>query len=125
MWITRRVVKLRFLAMEMPRVTRVGRLYRASGIVEGGAGVDTWSSVGTLPAGLVLDPATGIISGRPLRRGRYVLYIAVKDELGAARSMKISITVPPLRVPHSALARTAAATVPSDPELFPTASPSR
>jgi hypothetical protein len=31
------------------------------------------------------------ISAGPLRRGRYSLSLAVKDELGASRSMKISI----------------------------------
>jgi Putative Ig domain len=85
--------KLRFVAIQMPRRPRVGRLYRATSMVEGGVGTNTWSVVGKLPPGLALDPANGVVSGRPLRRGRYVLYLGVKDELGAARSMKISIVV--------------------------------
>jgi hypothetical protein len=55
--------------------------------------VRTWSSSGVLPAGLQLDPKTGVISGKPLRRGRYVLYLVTKDELGATRSLKISIVI--------------------------------
>jgi hypothetical protein len=85
--------KLRFVAVQMPRRARVGKLYRASCISEGGVGTDTWTAIGKLPMGLALDPTTGVISGRPLRRGRYVLYLGVKDELGASRSMKISIVV--------------------------------
>jgi hypothetical protein len=42
---------------------------------------------------LQLDPTTGVISGKPLRRGRYVLYLVTKDELGAARSLRISIVI--------------------------------
>jgi hypothetical protein len=88
--------KLRLAAVKMPRVGHVGRLYRASGVAQGGFGVHTWSvAQGTLPAGLQLDPDTGVIRGRPTRPGRYVLYLAVKDELGASRSMKISIVIRP------------------------------
>jgi Putative Ig domain len=85
--------KLRFVAVQMPRRARIGKVFRASCIAEGGIGTDTWSVIGKLPTGLALDPVTGVISGRPLRRGRYVFYLGVKDELGASRSMKISIVV--------------------------------
>ena len=85
--------RLRFVAVQLPRRARVGKFYRASCFAEGGVGTETWSAIGKLPLGLTLDPATGVINGRPLRRGRYVLYLGVKDELGAARSMKVSIVV--------------------------------
>jgi hypothetical protein len=85
--------KLR-LAVKMPRVARVARLYRAHGLAEGGYGKRTWSIArGVLPAGLQLDSTTGFISGRPTRRGRYLFYLAAKDELGASRSLKISIII--------------------------------
>ena len=42
-----------------------------------------------------LDSKTGSITGRPVRRGRYVFYLTAKDELGAARSMKVSILIRP------------------------------
>jgi large repetitive protein len=85
--------KLR-LAAKMPRVARVARLYRAHGVAEGGYGKRTWSIArGVLPAGLQLDSATGFITGRPARRGRYVFYLSARDELGASRSLKISIVI--------------------------------
>jgi hypothetical protein len=89
------VDKLR-LAAKLPRVARVARLYRAHGVVEGGYGKRTWSIArGLLPAGLQLDTKTGFITGRPARLGRYVFYLAAKDELGASRSLKVSIVIRP------------------------------
>jgi hypothetical protein len=87
--------KLR-LAVTMPRVARVARPYRAHGVAEGGYGKRTWSIArGVLPAGLQLDSKTGFITGRPARRGHFVFYLAAKDELGASRSLKISIVIRP------------------------------
>jgi hypothetical protein len=87
--------KLR-LAAKLPRVARVARLYRAHGVAEGGYGKRTWSIArGLLPAGLQLDTKTGFITGRPARRGRYVFYLTAKDELGASRSLKVSIVIRP------------------------------
>ena len=86
--------KLRLAAVKMPRVGRVARLYQAHGVAEGGYGKRIWSiALGELPAGLQLDPKTGLINGRPARRGRSILYLTAKDELGASRSMKISIVI--------------------------------
>lgn len=87
--------KLR-LAVKMPRVARVARLYRAHGVAQDGYGKRTWSIArGVLPAGLQLDSKTGFITGRPARRGHYVFYLTAKDELGASRSLKITIVVRP------------------------------
>jgi hypothetical protein len=87
--------KLRLTA-KTPRVARVARLYRAHGVAEGGYGKRAWSIArGVLPSGLQLDSTTGFITGRPARRGQYVFYLAAKDELGASRSLKISIVVRP------------------------------
>jgi hypothetical protein len=93
--ITLRVAdKLRLVNVSMPRVGHVGKLYRATGFAQGGLGARTWSVAGgKLPSGLRLDPKTGVISGRPVHRGRSVLYLMTKDELGAVRSRKISILV--------------------------------
>jgi putative Ig domain-containing protein len=86
--------KLRLVGIRMPRSGHVARLYRANGLAQGGVGARTWSvAPGKLPAGLQLDPKTGVISGRPLRRGRYAFYLVIKDELGASRSMKMSIVI--------------------------------
>ena len=86
--------KLRLTSVRMPHVGHVAKLYQARGVVEGGYGKRSWSVArGVLPAGLRLDSNSGLISGRPTRRGRYVFYLTVKDELGAARSMKITIVI--------------------------------
>ncbi len=87
--------KLRLTA-KLPRSARVAKLYRAHGVAEGGYGKRTWSIAGgVLPAGLQLDSKTGFITGRPARRGSYVFYLVAKDELGASRSLKISIVIRP------------------------------
>ncbi len=93
--ITLRVAdELRLAAVNMPRLGHLARLYRANGLAQGGFGTRTWSVVrGKLPTGLQLDAKTGVISGRPLRRGNYAFYLVVKDQLGASRSMKISIAI--------------------------------
>jgi hypothetical protein len=86
--------KLQLTRVAMPRVGHVGRVFRASGLAQGGFGTCTWGVAGgKLPAGLRLDAKTGVISGRPLRAGRYVFYLTAKDELGASRSRKISILI--------------------------------
>lgn len=86
--------KLRLTTIRKPLIGHIAKRYRAIGVAQGGVGARTWSiSGGALPAGLQLDPKTGVISGKPLRRGRYVLYLVTKDELGAARSLKISIVI--------------------------------
>ena len=86
--------KLRLAAVKMPRVAHVARLYQAHGVAEGGYGKRIWSITrGALPAGLHLNSSTGFITGKPSRRGRYAFYLMAKDELGAARSIRISIVV--------------------------------
>jgi large repetitive protein len=88
--------RLRLTAVKLPRVGHVGVLYRARGVAQGGFGARSWTIArGKLPAGLHLDPSKGVISGRPGRQGRYVTYLMTKDELGAARSMRISIVIRP------------------------------
>jgi hypothetical protein len=95
--ITLRVAeKLQLVAVRMPRLGHVGKPYRARAIVQGGFGANSWSiAKGTLPAGLKLDRSTGLISGKPARRGHYVFYLAAKDKLGASRSLKIGIAIRP------------------------------
>jgi hypothetical protein len=86
--------KLRLTTVRMPPAGHVGRPYRAIGFAQGGVGNLRWSVArGALPVGLRLDPSTGVISGRPARRGRTVLYLAVADDLGASRSTLISILI--------------------------------
>jgi large repetitive protein len=88
--------KLRLTSVRMPRVGHVAKPYQARGVAEGGYGKRSWSVArGVLPAGLQLDPKTGFITGRPVRRGRYVFYLTATDELRAFRSMRVSIVIRP------------------------------
>jgi len=86
--------RLQLTRVAMPRVGHIGKLFRGTGFAHGGIGARTWGIAGgKLPAGLRLDLKTGVISGRPTRAGRYVLYLTAKDELGATRSRKLSILI--------------------------------
>lgn len=46
-----------------------------------------------LPAGLTLDAATGLISGRPTVPGSYPLKLAVTDQLGLTQSVDVTVKV--------------------------------
>jgi hypothetical protein len=86
--------KLRLTSVKTPHVGHVAKLFQAHGVAEGGYGKRSWTVArGVLPAGLNLDSNTGLITGKPARRGRFVFYLTVKDELGAARSIKITIVI--------------------------------
>jgi hypothetical protein len=64
-----------------------GRPYRVALAARGGQGTYTWEIVGTLPEGLALDPATGVIAGtvaRPLDEP-VVLTLIVDDGVHRAR----------------------------------------
>lgn len=88
--------KLRLAAVKMPVVGHVGKFYRANAVAQGGVGARTWGITGgKLPAGLKLDRGSGVIAGKPAHRSRSMLYLTVKDELGALRSMKLTIIVRP------------------------------
>ena len=57
----------------------------------------TWSvSVGSLPAGLTLAPATGILSGTPTIVGTYSFTIMVTDNIGATATKPFTITINPV-----------------------------
>ena len=61
-------------------ITVPGRSYYQTVQASGGSGNFIWSvSSGTLPAGLVLDPATGIIRGRPKLKGNSSFTVTVQD----------------------------------------------
>jgi len=53
-----------------------------------------WSiTSGTLPAGLSLDPATGIITATPIQTGNSSFTVQVTDSNGASGSMALTITI--------------------------------
>ena len=60
----------------------------------GGRPAITWSLLGgALPTGLVLNPATGEISGTPAVAGAYPLKVQVADTLGLTATVDVPLTV--------------------------------
>jgi hypothetical protein len=59
----------------------------------GGRPGHTWSVEGALPAGLALDPATGVISGTPRAAGSYPLKVTVTDALGLKTTQDVTLKV--------------------------------
>ncbi len=84
----------------------VGAAYSTTYTVTGGTSPFTWSvSVGALPAGLTLAPATGVVSGTPTASGTTAFTMRVVDGAGqvATRGSSIDIAaVPTLTYPDTA-----------------------
>src|SRR5271157_2484323 len=60
----------------------------------GGTGVYTWSvASGSLPPGLTLDPAKGLISGTPTMLGNYKFTAKVTDAAGLSGTANLSIYI--------------------------------
>ena len=53
----------------------------------------TWSSIGTLPAGLTLNPTTGVLSGTPTTALTYLFYIVAEDADGYTGSAQYTLVV--------------------------------
>ncbi len=71
-----------------------GIIYQGTLGMTGGTAPFTWSlQSGTLPAGLLLDPVTGIISGIPKTPGTSMFSIQVSDATGATKVQSLSIDV--------------------------------
>jgi hypothetical protein len=62
----------------------------------GGRGPYTFSTEGTVPPGLTVDPATGAITGAGTTAGRYPFTVTVTDSTGAKASVEWNITILPL-----------------------------
>ena len=77
--------------------------YSAKLAVAGGIRPYTWSVTnGALPAGLSLNPATGVISGKPTAPGTAVFRVNVSDAetlpVSASQGLNITVTVAPLAI---------------------------
>ena len=59
----------------------------------GGTGVFTYTTLDTLPDGLLLDNSTGIISGKPTTPGSFALNFIATDSAGYALSAPLNITI--------------------------------
>jgi hypothetical protein len=85
--------RLALLKTPLP-AAKVRRTYRAVARVLGGVAPRNWKIMrGSLPAGLRLDSATGVLNGTPKRVGTSTVWLQVTDKLGAtsARSYVLSV----------------------------------
>ena len=72
----------------------VGVAYSTSLVASGGSTPYSWSvTAGSLPPGLGISAATGVISGTPTAKGTFPFTVQVKDSLGAIATAAISITI--------------------------------
>lgn len=86
----------------------VGRTYSASLAATGGVPPYSWSlASGTLPSGLLLNAATGVISGTPAinAQGSYTFSIRASDSAGLLSTVPLQMLVdpPPLTIGNSTL----------------------
>lgn len=85
---------------------RVGRSYRAGVAVLGGVAPRTWTILrGSLPAGIRLDKATGVLTGTPRRAATFRVWLQVTDALGATSTGACTLKVLPALVPQIGQAR--------------------
>ena len=69
-------------------------------VLQGAGGPNTaYALTGTLPAGLMWDAATRVISGRPTEAGTFPLTLTATDSNGASDTQSISLTVSPTTAP--------------------------
>lgn len=74
----------------------VGQSYSSTLVAGGGTAPYTFSSTGTLPPGVSLSPATGVLSGQPTTPGTYNFTVAVTDHstgTGAPFSKQLPYTL--------------------------------
>jgi hypothetical protein len=62
--------------------------------VAGATGATTWAvAAGALPAGILLDPGTGVLSGTPTVVGTFPFTVTATDSLGCKGSVAVSLVV--------------------------------
>ncbi len=71
---------------------QVGQLYNQPLTAQGGSGALAWTPTG-LPAGLTLNPTTGVISGTPGSVGDFSVTVQVRDSAGATASRTYTLNV--------------------------------
>jgi large repetitive protein len=75
----------------------VARTFKLELAASGGKSAYKWSVApgSALPAGVTLDPATGVISGRPTAPGTYPVKLTVTDSLGLTATVDVKLTFAP------------------------------
>ncbi|MFI2713245.1 putative Ig domain-containing protein [Micromonospora sp. NPDC018662] len=81
-----------------PPLAEVGAIYSDQFTVVGGTAPFSWSVTGTLPPGLTLNPATGLLSGRPTTAGAYPFTLRVTDAFGLSDTQQFRLIVQPASV---------------------------
>ncbi|MBL8167513.1 MAG: putative Ig domain-containing protein, partial [Acidobacteria bacterium] len=71
----------------------VGTAYSQTFTQTGGVGAVTWSSTGTLPNGLSLNPTTGELSGLPTNTGTFNFAIRATDQNGCFGERSYSVII--------------------------------
>ena len=69
-----------------------GHPYTTTLAASGGTEPRTWST-SQAPAGLALDPATGVLSGTPRARGPFTLGVRVSDAMDAASTVSLALDI--------------------------------
>lgn len=73
---------------------KAGKRYRFALVSRGGVGATSWAlAAGSLPSGLALNPATGVISGKARRSGRFRFTVVVTDSLQARAAMTYTLRI--------------------------------
>jgi hypothetical protein len=82
------------LALPAPPSGQVGQPYSNQLTVTGGTGPFIWSiPTGTLPAGLSLAAATGLLSGTPTAGGTATVIVQVTDAFGQSATQGITVVI--------------------------------
>jgi hypothetical protein len=80
-------------ASPLPAAT-LGTSYGRTLTATGGVKLYSWAvTAGSLPAGLALNPATGVISGKPTVRGTFSFTVQVTDAQRTSATKEVTLTV--------------------------------
>lgn len=81
------------LSFPAPPGGQVGVAYSDPLVVTGGTGPYVWSATGALPAGLTLDPASGLLAGTPSAAGTFPVVVRVQDSRGQSATQDVTLVI--------------------------------
>lgn len=82
-----------FITSAPPATGTVGAPYSYTFTASGSPAPTYTVTTGTLPAGLALDPATGVLSGTPTTAGASTFVVTVDNRAGSVASPALAITI--------------------------------